>query len=662
MPWKVSPSMENIMNRKNILLGLLVLLIVVVGCNPTPAPPDTACDPNGCISISKLSANISNTLNNHVVGFVSIVNGVLAFGGQARTVNDPPYAAMLPGYPSNVASVSKVLTTIGVLQSLAKHNLTIDDKISPYLWTNWKQGPNINTITFRDLLTHKAGFRVNCNGSNTTYAVLQQQIVDGVNLSDKAVASYNNCNFAIFRELLPFMEGNTYSGQNTDNARASWSANFYISYMNQHVFQPVGISTRACKPPTDTSYVVLSYPFPAGSTHGNDWGDWTLSCGGGGWVLSANDLYAVVNDLANGNGLLTSDEKNLMNSNCLGWDCSVRNDCPDPYVCKNGSLDSGSITLWTYLGILKCNVPVAVIVNSQTPASEDVIDVVTNAYNSAGVAGSPAPCPIASSGGLRRVPLSQVEQTSTPLPRVLQPRLPIETQPAVTRTLTPVPRSTQAPRPPILVSPIDGTVVECGRVNLTWKPAEDPSGIRDYDVELEKLVDPSYVSEKTWNNIRSDSTPFDASCGTRYRWRVRATDNAGKQSDWSAYGYFRILESVTARSTPTRTPLPRDTQAPRPPIQVAPIDGATLSCGQVTLTWRPATDPSGIHDYDVELQKLVDRTYVAEKTWNNVRGNSITLDQSCNTQYRWRVRATDNVGNQGVWSEYQDFDVQSQIQ
>jgi hypothetical protein len=416
-----------------VLLILPVLLIIAIGCNPTPAPPDTVCDPNGCISLNKLSANISSTLNNNVVGYVSIVAGTLAFGGQARTVNDPPNAAMLPGYPSNVASVSKVLTTVGVLQSLATHNLTIDDKISPYLWSDWQKGSNIDTITFRDLLTHKAGFRNNCNGSNTTYSVLQTQIADGVKLTDKTVASYNNCNFAIFRELLPFMEGSSFSGP--ASSRAAWSANFYINYMNQHIFQPVGISTRACKPPTDTNYVVLSYPNPAASAHGNDRGDWTLSCGGGGWVLSANDLSAVVNDLANGNVLLTNAEKTAMNSNCLGWDCSVRNDCPDPYVCKNGSLDSGSTTLWTYLGILKCNVPVVVIVNSQTPSSQDIIDVVTNAYNIAGVSGKAVPCSILPAGELRRVPLVQVEQTRTPLPLVPQPRLPIETPPAATRTL-----------------------------------------------------------------------------------------------------------------------------------------------------------------------------------------------------------------------------------
>jgi hypothetical protein len=79
----------------------------------------------------------------------------------------------------------------------------------------------------------------------------------------------------------------------------------------------------------------LTYPVPPVSP-GYDWGDYTAICGAGGWSLKASDLFKVINDLATGTTLLTNDQKLLMTSNCLGWDCAVRGDCPDPYVCKNG--------------------------------------------------------------------------------------------------------------------------------------------------------------------------------------------------------------------------------------------------------------------------------------------------------------------------------------
>lgn len=90
--------------------------------------------------------------------------------------------------------------------------------------------------------------------------------------------------------------------------------------------------------------------------------------------------------------LLTNAQKSQMNLSWLGWDNSVRSDCPT-YVCKNGRLNIGAGIpgLWTYYGIFKCTVPVVVVVNSQVQGipSNDIIGVVANAYNGAAVLKSP---------------------------------------------------------------------------------------------------------------------------------------------------------------------------------------------------------------------------------------------------------------------------------
>ena len=168
---------------------------------------------------------------------------------------------------------------------------------------------------------------------------------------------------------------------------------------------------------SDPSYNILAYPFPPGSTHGVDFGDFTLACPAGGWQLSAGDLFKVINDLANGNVVLTNAEKTEMTSNCLGWDgvcnspgfASVRQDCPPSggsgsgYFCQNGGRPDGAgIALYTYAGIFKCNVPVVVIVNSYLPPAyqppptggPDIIDLVAAAYNNSGTTmGTAQPCP-----------------------------------------------------------------------------------------------------------------------------------------------------------------------------------------------------------------------------------------------------------------------------
>ncbi len=402
------------MSRKSLVFFGLFILLVVSSCNLTPAVtptatptrakpatladthtplsthtsmpsatlnPDTVCDPSGCISLSKFSANIDSQLNGQAVGYVSMVGvrPIIVKYGQARTSADPPALAWNTDVPMNIASLSKVLTTIAVLQALGKHKpaLTIDDKITSFLPPDWTEGPNVETITFKDLLTHRAGFRENGNGSHTTYAVLQQQIADGVKLSDKAVASYNNNNFAIFRILLPYIAGFKDPGPAT---RATATADFYINYMRQNVFQPLGIPAADCKPAAG-SHPALSYPsLPVGAAHGYDWGDWTLSCGGGGWVLSANDLYKIMVDLSSGHTLLTDAQKTEMNSNCLGWDCSVQKQVD--FVGKNGALVTGNnYGLWTIFGIFKGSTPIVVMINSYT--ATNITDTVVTAFNNA---------------------------------------------------------------------------------------------------------------------------------------------------------------------------------------------------------------------------------------------------------------------------------------
>jgi CubicO group peptidase (beta-lactamase class C family) len=404
---------------------VLVAVLACAGCTPT-FNPDIVCDTKGCISQTQFNNNISTELKNNAVGYVFYVGkpGVAVMGGLARTATDPPSIAMLGNLPINIASVSKTLTAVAVLQALASHTpkLTIDDKINPFLYPDWqqKEGPLINTLTFKNLLTHTSGFRLDCGGNNTGYQQLLNQITTGVNKA-QMTPSYNNCNFAIFREILPIMYGYSIPpaclpasplGICVDNspARAQASALAYIDIMNKHVFQPIGIPPAQCKPPAPGSYntgesPALGYPFPAGSAHGTNFGDWTLYCGGGGWVLTAANLRDIVADLAGGNTLLTDPEKSQMFTDWLGWDNQARSpknpansDCPGLYPCKNGSLPSPGWPggVWTYLGIFKCTVPVTVVVNSPinfqagytalgvSPSSgNDIVDLVGQAYSKA---------------------------------------------------------------------------------------------------------------------------------------------------------------------------------------------------------------------------------------------------------------------------------------
>ena len=187
------------------------------GGNPAAGAAGSAgrvCTSSACISLSGLARSIDAQLRGNVVGYVALVGqSQVVSSGLARTAADPPKLAMGPNVMVNVASVGKMFTTIAVLKSLARHHLSIDSRIWPFLPPDWVKGPGIDTITFRELLTHRAGFRLDSDRVFATDNAAREQVRQGIQQIDKQVADYNNINFTIFRDMLPFMEGVPDPGQ-----------------------------------------------------------------------------------------------------------------------------------------------------------------------------------------------------------------------------------------------------------------------------------------------------------------------------------------------------------------------------------------------------------------------------------------------------------------
>jgi hypothetical protein len=161
--------------------GKVCLVITLIDNSP---PDITACDPEGCISEAKLRDNICGELEGNVVGYSCEVGGVRpSYGGLARTAINPPSLAMAPDLVTNIASVSKTMTAIAILQLLAFDGMTINDKISPYIYSDWHQGKNVDQITFKDLLTHTSGFGqqtlFNCK-ADIKYSGVQAVVANGV--------------------------------------------------------------------------------------------------------------------------------------------------------------------------------------------------------------------------------------------------------------------------------------------------------------------------------------------------------------------------------------------------------------------------------------------------------------------------------------------------
>ena len=343
---------------------------------PPPVPAGSAgrvCTSSACISLSRLASSIDTQLKGNVVGYVALVGqSHVVASGLARTAADPPKLAMGPDVMVNVASVGKMFTTIAVLKSLARHHLSIDSRIWPFLPPDWVKGPGIDTITFRELLTHRAGFRLDSGRVFETDDAAREQVRQGIQQIDKQVADYNNINFTIFRDMLPFMEGVPDPGP---AARAAAATRFFISYVQRQVFDPVGVKDATCAP---VRGAMLMYPPPhAGTAPGSPASVGPSACSGGGWFMTPASMRRVLDGLISGS-LLSGRQRQQMDDNCLGWDCSGSGQAG--YRGKyGGGGDPGSAGLQIFFGILAGTIPVVIATNSSTPPLPAVVQTALHA-------------------------------------------------------------------------------------------------------------------------------------------------------------------------------------------------------------------------------------------------------------------------------------------
>ena len=90
----------------------------------------------------------------------------------------------------------------------------------------------------------------------------------------------------------------------------------------------------------------------------------------------------VLDGLISGHSLLSSSQRQQMDGNCLGWDCSLTGTAS--YVGKGGDSAAGAAALHTFFGIIAGTIPVVVVINSDLGATnpnsgEDLTSVVATA-------------------------------------------------------------------------------------------------------------------------------------------------------------------------------------------------------------------------------------------------------------------------------------------
>jgi len=336
-------------------------------------------------------------------GYSMVVNkdgnwvDTFSFGWAYRNPTGGGYAPMHVNQEINVASVSKTITAVGVLQLLKKNNLTIDSTIGGWLPAYWNAATVVKNLTFKELLTHSSGLLE----SNTGYDSLKATAARGLDNPAKPFESYANINFALFRAIIPYLVNKTVASTKEASmlpANASgfenWLSQEYVKYMQEKVWTPIGISSATCTPSANTA---MGFNENNGNgpvdivVTGNN-GDWTNICGGGGYYLSVLEMARFNAYLAHSTSLLTGEQRLLMDAQRLGWDTgdSPMTDMGQAYgkdgalfwdLNNNNTTDAGEAGLQTLIMKFPHGIELSLVVTSFPGSWRSLSNIARSAYN-----------------------------------------------------------------------------------------------------------------------------------------------------------------------------------------------------------------------------------------------------------------------------------------
>ena len=192
---------------------------------------------------------------------------------------------------------------------------------------------------------------------------------------------------------------------------------------------------------------------------------------------------------------------------------------------------------------------------------------------------------------------------------------------------------TQAPTAP---GNLSATVTAATQIDLAWTAATDNVAVTSYLVE--RCVGSSYCTDyvqigtTTGTSFSNTGLAF----GTRYRYRVRATDAAGNLGPYS--------DQRQRRSPPSRTP--------RPPTAPSALEATAppFTAGQINLAWTGSTDNVGVAVLPHRTLPSAPAAAASPRSPPPPASRYSDTGLAAGTSYSYRVRAADANGNTSGYS------------
>lgn len=275
----------------------------------------------------------------------------------------------------HIASVSKMITAMVIVDLLDEKGISVDAKIGPYIPGYWTVGANVADITFRDLLTHRSGFVGNDGSFAGMKAVVAQPVQATVEKPD-----YQNVNFSILRVLgavaadavqVPFTSP-SYQDEIWDILATDW----FIDRANARIFAPAGVSNVSAVPDAHSAVGYASKTDTSGMVNE----DLTSIIGGAGFRMSVNELLAVVDAFRRRGTIVSNGVARTAIQDLLGLDGFTETPAGKIYSKNGGWADGAGNNEQSVVFFMPANIEVAVHMNSPLPNGADLTSTVIAAY------------------------------------------------------------------------------------------------------------------------------------------------------------------------------------------------------------------------------------------------------------------------------------------
>ena len=189
-----------------------------------------------------------------------------------------------------------------------------------------------------------------------------------------------------------------------------------------------------------------------------------------------------------------------------------------------------------------------------------------------------------------------------------------------------------APVPaPLLLLPENALNTSNSTPTFTWENLQPAD---NFELQVDNDADFGWPELRVITTSTS-YTPTSALQDNLYRWRVRAW-RSGVSSPWSEVRTFRV-----------------DTLPPARPLLLSPAAGENVGDSTPVLRWQAPPENSYPLRYYVEVSP--DKVNIAENRW--VETENVELLFKEDGIWYWRVLARDNAGNQGLFTDWRRFRV-----